>query len=66
MIMDSKLSHDLKAWSPMSVTELGIMMDGNAHPQNAHSFISVTEEGMVTEVNLLHPSNAEIPMQVTG
>ena len=50
----------------MSVTELGIMMDGNAHPQNAHSFISVTEEGMVTEVNLLHPSNAEMPMQVTG
>ena len=56
----------LKAFSPIEVTEEGIVICVNdEQPEKAKSPIEVTEEGIVICVNDEHPLKAPSPIEVT-
>lgn len=54
-----------KAFSPIAVTELGIVMDSSLeHPKKAHSPIVVTNSGIVMDIREQQPKNASSPIVV--
>jgi len=56
-----------KAESPIKVTLLGIVMDGNeVHELKALSPIEVTLFGIVMDVNELQAAKAALPIEVTA
>ena len=59
-------SQQLKAFSPMFVTESGMVIDVNPlQPLKANLPIVITELGIVTEVIKLQKENAQSPIVVT-
>ena len=61
-VMDANAPQRLKGFSPMEVTEEGIVIEVNAHALKALASMVVTELGMIIDVNELQTEKEKSPM----
>jgi hypothetical protein len=66
MVNEVRLLQLEKAYAPMKVVELGIVIDDSPLQYwNAQASMNVTELPMVADIKPLHAANARLPMETT-